>query len=140
MQISVSKITIARDPMTIVSKMTWPWEVAVLQEKYGGKLEVYGEAIEERDEVPNAASEYQRMGANHGFEGDRGVAYVEMVYGRGAAGIAALDKEIQKATGKKAVSKSKAKADKADKADSVKTKAAPAKPDADKDEPDDPLG
>lgn len=114
--------------MSSASKRVWPWEVAVLQEKYGGAVEVHGEVVEERDVAPDAETEYRRLNANHGFEPIRGVSYAEMVYGRGAAGIAALDKEIQKACGKKAAAR-------------PKPKAAPAvSPDADKDEPDDPLG
>lgn len=116
--------------MSSASKRVWPWEVAVLQEKYGGAVEVHGEAVEERENAPDAETEYRRLNANHGFEPTRGVSYAEMVYGRGAAGIAALDKEIQKACGKKAAAK-------------LKTKAAPVaskEPDAGKDEPDDPLG
>jgi hypothetical protein len=98
MKVLVQKVIIDRDMVLKPSKRIWMWEVPVLQEKYGdGKVRLLDAVEKEVKELPDAVSEFSRLANCHGTDsGDQGtnVSYVEMAYGRGKAGYAALQAEI----------------------------------------------
>lgn len=98
MKVLVQNVIIDRDMVLKPSKMVWMWEVPVLQEKYGdGKVRLLDAVEREVKELPSAMSEYSRLASCHGADsGDVGtnMTYVEMAYGRGKAGYAALQSEI----------------------------------------------
>jgi len=102
MKITVQNVIIDRDMVTKISKQLWPWEVAVLREKFGdGKVRVQGTAEVEREALPDAKREYRRLASVHGGDGGSSVTYVEMAYGRGTAGVKELQKALKASTKKK---------------------------------------
>ena len=98
MKVLVQNIIIDRDMVLKPSRKVWMWEVPVLQEKYGGGKVRLLEAVEkEVKELPDAMSEFSRLVSSHGADsGDAGtnIPYAEMAYGRGKAGVTALQAEI----------------------------------------------
>ena len=98
MKVLVQSIIIDMDMVLKPSKRVWMWEVPVLQEKYGeGRVRLLDAVEKEVKELPDAASEFSRLVNSHGTDsGDSGtnVSYAEMAYGRGRAGVAALQSEI----------------------------------------------
>jgi hypothetical protein len=106
-------VIIDMDAMMKIGKQVWPWEVAVLQEKFGESMVRIQEVSEvEVKELPDAAEEYMRLQNAHGADsGDGGsnLPYVQMAYGRGKAAIAAFEKEIKASIKKPKIAKAKAK-------------------------------
>ena len=98
MKVLVHRIIIDRDMVLKPSKKVWAWEIPVLQEKYGeGRVRLLEEVEKEVNELPDAASEFARLAVAHGSDrGDNGTnqSYAELAYGRGKAGLSALQAEI----------------------------------------------
>jgi hypothetical protein len=98
MKVTVQSIIIDRDMVLKPSKRVWAWEVPVLQEKYGdGRVRLLDAVEKEVSGLPDAASEFQRLVMTHGSDGSDGgtrMSYAEMAYGRGKAGLKALQDEI----------------------------------------------
>ena len=153
MKITIYNVVIDRDKMTKPSKQPWEWELPVLESAFpGGLVHVNGRTFSERDSLPDAAETFARLQNQYGVDDDTKQSHVELVYGRGDKGIAALAKVIngsewnEKAEAAKAVKKAKAEsvkaaralkaaeAKEAKQARAVAKAAAEAKPD-----PDDPL-
>lgn len=81
-------VLIRRSPMMSVPKVVGEHEVPVLKAVHGdGAIQVEGDAGEY--EVEDAASEYERLALVYGVHVDRKQSYVEIVYGRGPAQLAA---------------------------------------------------
>jgi hypothetical protein len=99
MRVSVQKAIIDINMVLKPSKQLWAWEVPVVQEKFGGgKVRLLDTVEVERESLPDAADEFARLGIAHGADGGDGgtnVSYVEMAYGRGRAGIMALQQAIE---------------------------------------------
>ena len=110
MKVHVQNLIIDMDMVLKPSKQVWPWEVPVMQEKYGeGKVRLLDTVEIEVEELPDAATEYHRLGIAFGFDGGEGGSqrpFVEDAYGRGKAGVDALAKAI-KNSGKKKVTRRK---------------------------------
>jgi hypothetical protein len=104
MEITVQNLIVDRDMVLKPSQQVWPWEVPILQEKYGeSKVRLMSTVKIERDGLPNAGEEYIRLAHAHGSDGGSGgtkLTYVELAYGRGKAAITALDKAINDSTKK----------------------------------------
>jgi hypothetical protein len=97
MRIATAHTVIDRDVMTKISKEVWAWELPVLESKFpGGLTVVVGKSFSEREKLPDAAMEYERLGRMYGIEAERKVPHVEMIYGRGSAGLESLEKAIRK--------------------------------------------
>jgi hypothetical protein len=98
MKASVQRLIIDRDLVLKPSKKVWMWEIPVLQEKYGEDRVRLLDVVEQEVKVlPDAATEYPRLAVMHGTDsGDAGrnISYAELAYGRGKAGLNALQKEI----------------------------------------------
>ncbi len=98
MKINLSTVCIRQNTMTIVVKTVWPWETPLYEFKFEGKIEVSdADPMEVSDdyELPDANAEFARMGNVFGSEGgENGQAWVHIAYGRGKAGIDALQKVI----------------------------------------------
>lgn len=99
MKVTLHRAIIDMSMVLKPSKQIWDWEVPVMQEKFGeGSVQLL-EAVEaERDSLPDAADEFARLSLAHGSDGGDGgtnMSYVEMAYGRGKAGISALQKAIE---------------------------------------------
>ena len=99
MKVFAPTVIIDMDVMTKIGKQVWPWEVAVLQEKFGeSKVRVQDVSEVEVGELPDAADEFGRLANAHGADsGDGGSnqPYVVIAYGRGKAAITALEKEMK---------------------------------------------
>lgn len=104
MKVQAPTVVIDMDVVTKIGKQVWPWELAVLQEKFGeSKVRVQEVSEVEVTELPDAAEEYGRLANAHGADsGDGGsnMPYVMMAYGRGKAAIAELKKAIKASTSK----------------------------------------
>jgi len=98
MKVLVQNVIIDRDMVLKPSKKVWMWEVPVLQEKYGdGRVRLLDAVEKEVKELPDAVSEFPRLARCHGTDsGDTGsrLSYAELAFGRGKAGYAALQAEI----------------------------------------------
>jgi len=92
-----TQIVIERDPMTKIPKMAAAWEVPVYRSQYGDeKVEILSDAIEMQiSELPDANEEYIRLRDVFGIEPDTKQSHVDLVYGRGRAGVKALEEAIQ---------------------------------------------
>lgn len=112
MEISVRNVLIHRDTVTKISKSIWAWEAPVLEAKFGsGKVEYRDDSIKEVAQLPDAASEYHRLASAHGSDhGGTNILFVELAYGRGKAGIDALNDMIQECRVAKKPKKAKKKA------------------------------
>lgn len=95
------RILIDRDPMTKIPKTVAPWEVPVFREQYGEeKVIIEGVHEIEVDELPEAGEEFARMRQVFGINPDDKSSYVDNVYGRGKAGVEALEKAINSTASK----------------------------------------
>jgi len=112
MKVLAQNLIIDMDMVLKPTKQVWPWEVAVIQEKYGeGKVRLLDTVEIEVDELPDAPREYQRLGIAFGFDGGEGGSqrpYVEDAYGRGKAGITALDAAMKGGSKEKRATRKKA--------------------------------
>jgi len=113
MKITVQNLIVDRDMVLKPHQQVWPWEVPVLQEKFGeSKVRLMDTAETERNELPNPGEEFMRLAASHNVDSGKGGTnrpYVELAYGRGRSGIEELGKAIKRAAAKKRVTKAKAK-------------------------------
>jgi hypothetical protein len=88
-------VNVIRDANFHIPRLVSAWELPILQEIYGeGSIEVQAE--EQRD-IPDidVASEKARLERHYKVEEDSKIPFVEVVYGRGPAGIKALEKAIK---------------------------------------------
>jgi len=96
MKITVHNVVIDRDTMTKPSKQVWNWELPVLEAKFpGGLVHVNGTTFVERDELPDAATEFARFETQYGVEEGTNQSIVSIAYDRGEKGIKALAKVIK---------------------------------------------
>ena len=99
MKVLVHRAVIDMSMVSKPSRQLWDWEVPVMQEKFGDGSVQLLEAVEvERDSLPEAVEEFARLSQTLGSDGGDGgtnVPYVELAYGRGKAGISALQKAIE---------------------------------------------
>lgn len=98
MIVVAQNLIIDRDVMTKIGKQVWPWEVLVLQCKFGGgKVRIEKGDTEEitLNALPDAATEMDRLERAHGSDGGSGVLYARDAYGRGPDGIKALKKAMK---------------------------------------------
>ena len=95
MKFKTIKCLVTLGPMTTVAKNVWPWEAEVLEEKFGGQCEVYGEGEAELPKLPTAGGEFSRLQDAYGADEDTKVSHVENTFGRGKAGMKMLEKSIQ---------------------------------------------
>lgn len=99
MQVSVQNVLIHRDSMTKIGKQLRAWEVPVLEAKFGEGLveRMDGEGTHEVEQLPNAAAEFHRLMRAYGSDtgnGGTNLPCVELAYGRGRQGVAALEKAM----------------------------------------------
>jgi hypothetical protein len=99
MKVAVQKAVIDISMVLKPSRQLWPWEVPVVQEKYGeGRVQLLDAVEVERDSLPEPHDEFTRLGIMYGTDGGDGgtnISFVEMAYGRGKAGVSALQKAIE---------------------------------------------
>ena len=96
MKITVHDVVIDRDTMTKPSKQVWNWELLVLEAKFpDGLVHVNGTTFVERDELPDAATEFSRFERQYGIEEGTNQSIVSIAYDRGEKGIKALAKVIK---------------------------------------------
>ncbi len=101
MIVIAQNLIIDRDVMTKIGKQVWPWEVLILQCKYGGgKIRIVKGDTEEITikSLPDPETEMDRLQRVHGRdsgEGGSGQFYIHDAYGRGPAGVKALKKAIK---------------------------------------------
>lgn len=104
MKVQAPTVIIDMDVMTKVNRQIWPWELDVLQEKFGEDKVVVQKVSEvEVNALPDAADEYGRLMNTHGADsGDGGsnMPFVQAAYGRGKSGIAELGKAMKASTKK----------------------------------------
>lgn len=114
MKIKTINVTISRDPMSKLPKTVWPWELPLLHLQWpGGLVEEIGEDEAER-ELPDPEVEYARLNRTYGAEEETKLNLCVIEYGRGAAGVKALEKAMKAAVVKaKARPRKKAAAKKA---------------------------
>lgn len=106
MKITMHKSIINMDMVTKISRELWPWEVDILDAKHGdGTVQVIDPTVEvERESLPDAADEFARLARMYGSD-NSGMSYVEVVYGRGKAGIRALEKAMKQQPKRKVAKK-----------------------------------
>lgn len=93
--IKFAQVIIHRDPMTKIPKEVLPWEVPIYRAQYGDeKVEILGE-VEREYEALEPAEEYSRLRQQFGIEPDTKQSFADIVYGRGAAGVDALEKAMK---------------------------------------------
>lgn len=96
MKITVHNVVVDRDPMTKPSKQVWNWELPVLEAVFpGGLVHVNGTTFEERESLPDPATEFVRLEAQYGVEEDSRQSMVSIAYDRGEKGIKALARKIK---------------------------------------------
>lgn len=118
MKVTVHNVLINRDMVLKVPKQVWPWELPVLEAKFGATLQRKDSERIELSELPDAGVEQERLLLAHGSDAGRGgtnVPFVTQVYGPGSRGIKALEKAIKASarkpkTTKKAAAKPKPEA------------------------------
>lgn len=93
MKIVCKSILIVRDPMTKTAKLVKPWEVPAYRSKFGDEAVIIsGNDVEvEVDELPDAEEESSRLRQLFGVEDETKQSHIDIVYGRGQAGIKALE-------------------------------------------------
>ena len=95
MSISVKNVLCHRSANTVIAKQVWPWELPVLEAQFGeGRVTIRDEDTVIDRELPDAESEYRRLGMAYGL-GSKGMSHVEEAYGPGKRGVRALEKEIK---------------------------------------------
>jgi hypothetical protein len=100
MEIFAQKIIIHRDTVTKISKTIWPWEQVIFEEMFR-VVEVVGAVTKEIERLPAAEVEFDRLVRAYPPKGeDQSMSPVELAYGRGKVGIAALAKAIKASTKK----------------------------------------
>jgi hypothetical protein len=118
MKITVQNLILDRDMVLKPHQQVWPWEVPVLQEKYGeSKVRLTDTAEVERKGLPNPGEEYVRLVQAHGIDGGSGgtnLPYAELAYGRGKPAVTALGKVIKGSAKKPSTAKKPAPAPKAE--------------------------
>jgi hypothetical protein len=105
--ITVKNVLLHRSANTVIAKQVWPWELPVLEAQFGeGRISIREDSEVDR-ELPDAESEFVRLGVAYGI-GSRGMTHAEEAYGPGKRGVAALRKEILSSAAKApAVAKAK---------------------------------
>ena len=105
MKVTVQNIVVDRDMVTKIGKQVWPWEVPVLEAKYGeGRVRKLDKAEIEIEALPDVDDEFGRLATAHCLDsGEAGTnqPYVEMAYGRGSIAKKALLKEIKASAAKR---------------------------------------
>lgn len=97
-----TRVRLHRSETTEMTLDVAPWEVPVLAAVNGAdRVTPIGETPVNK-KLPDAAAEYDRLAAKYKTDPANGQEFVAQVYGIGARGVAALEKEIAKA---KAVAK-----------------------------------
>lgn len=98
-QLQFYRVSIARDPNVLIVKEVLSWEVPILQEMYGeGSVEIGEEVTRDADGVPTeSAEEMARLSRTYGQDQETKVPFVEIVYGRGPAGVKALQRSMDAA-------------------------------------------
>lgn len=92
------EVCVVRDPNFHIPRQAAQWEIPILQEIYGeGHVEVGKEYEFDFTKFDGVESEHARLSAIYGKEEDSKIPFVEVVYGRGPAGMKALAKAIEQA-------------------------------------------
>lgn len=92
------EVCVVRDPNFHIPRQAAQWEIPILQEIYGeGQVEVGKEYEFNFAKYDGVESEHARLSAIYGKEEDSKIPFVEVVYGRGPAGLKALGKAIEQA-------------------------------------------
>ena len=95
MKIATIHVLVSRDKMTKVPKVIWPWELAVIEQKFpDGLVEVLGEGSCEIESLPDADTEFIRLSEQYGSDERTGQTHMERCYGVGKAGMDAFGKAI----------------------------------------------
>ena len=82
--------------MTKQSRQAWPWELPVLESKFpDGLVKVTGVSFVEREELPDAGSEFVRLSNQYKADEDTKIPHVDLAYARGAEGIKLMAKVIK---------------------------------------------
>lgn len=123
-KIRAYKVLVVRDETTRIPKVVWEWELPILEAAHREGFVIRAQEKEkdavlevERDELPDAAEEYDRLTRVYGAD-DGGRDLTELVFGYRQKGIAELEKTIKGSVVGKAPSKvsktAKTKADNAE--------------------------
>jgi hypothetical protein len=102
MKVQYHTVDIRRSELSVIRLEVAAWEVSLLEALHGlaGVTKVSTAAVEV-DDVPDASSEYKRLGDRYGVEihddGGRGDPMVEAVYGKHATGVMNLQRAIDAA-------------------------------------------
>lgn len=87
-------VTIVRDAHFHIPRQASGWELPILQEIFGeGAVEVGDSFVRDIPEV-DVRSEHARLSRLYKHEEESKVPFVEIVYGRGPAGLKQLEKAI----------------------------------------------
>lgn len=97
MKVLFNDLLIVRDPNFHIPRKAPQWEIPVLQEIYGQGEVVIGEEFEHEMSFTDIPSEFARLANVYGREEDSKIPYVEVVYGRGPAGVKAFEKAVRQA-------------------------------------------
>lgn len=94
--VQYAKVTLEKNerfstPLTIAT-----WEVPVLMQAHGGRIEDHGRVTVKRKARPDATSEYQRLVNRYKHSDSSDVPYVGLVYGVGDMGVRKIEAEIQR--------------------------------------------
>ena len=90
-------VQVNRSETTVVPLCIPPWEVAVVMAVNGDDRVVVIGGRPVRRELPDAASEYDRLALKYKRDMESGQDFIAMVYGVGARGVKNLAAEIEKA-------------------------------------------
>jgi hypothetical protein len=105
MKVTVQNLILDKDMVAKPNPQVWLWEVPLLQAKHGeGKVRLQDTAEIEVDGLPDVAEVYSGLMRKYGVDGGEGgtnIPYVDIAYGRGKSGKAALEKEIAKSAQRK---------------------------------------
>lgn len=97
MKVLHTNILIRQNAMSTVPKQVPNWQVDVYSEKFGDAVTIGDEVAIDLDALPEVAEEHQRMLGIFESDPDTKQSYVEIVYGRGPRGRAALEQAMQDA-------------------------------------------
>jgi hypothetical protein len=93
-KVKVFDVIVERDPMTKIPKRVMAWELEIYRAKFPNGIEVIGEDVAEIDELPDAATESERMRSLHGADAKTNDVFFDDVYGKGRSGIAEFQRAI----------------------------------------------
>ncbi len=102
MRIRYVSLLLVRDPMAKINKVVPAWEVPMLREVYGqGQIEDEQETVVDAPEPVPPDVEMARLIKHYGREkrgdGSTGETFASLAYGRGDAGVRALEKLMREA-------------------------------------------